>query len=273
MEIPEEFRIRKPKQQSDPIPDLIPAYGTRTKTKPVSPEAQVVIDWQQKKTPENAAKMLSSVRPVLEHGLRRYAPAHVDSPLLMSHSKLLALNALERYDPAQSQVDTFLMSHLQRLQRLAVQQGNVISVPERVLLDRQAVDRASAELEDQLGRLPNTAELSDYMGMPIKRIAHIRKARLPLSEGQATLVDSEGNPVAPAVEQAPTHAAAEFVYDSLDNPRDRLILELGLGLHGQPKLNVAEIARRLGITASAVSQRTSKIQQQINEMEDFEILR
>ena len=134
-------------------------------------------------------------------------------------------------------------------------------------MERQALARAETELEDQFGVPPSTVQLADYLGVPIKRIKHIRQAQLPRSESQSIQYGEDGEPQEQAVEQEQTHAAAHFVYDSLEDERDRRILEWSLGLHGHKPQNVAAIANRLHITPSAVSQRAQKIQQQITEIE------
>jgi hypothetical protein len=64
---------------------------------------------------------------------------------------------------------------------------------------------------------------------------------------------------------------AQFLYHDLD-PHDQVILEYGLGLNGSPKLPAAQIARRLRISPGAVSQRASRIQQQLDELEDAAVL-
>ncbi len=64
---------------------------------------------------------------------------------------------------------------------------------------------------------------------------------------------------------------AQFLYHDLD-PYDQVILEYGLGLNGSPKLPAAQIARRLKLSPGAVSQRASRIQQQLDELEDAAVL-
>lgn len=225
-----------------------------------------VRQWQADKTPDSAAVMLKSLRPVFDRAIRQFVPGPV-SPTLRAQAKHIALQVLPNYDPERANPESFLRPHLQRLQRIAVQENNIISVPERVLMERQALHQAAGSLEDEFGVPPTTEQLADYLGVPVKRIKYIRQAHLPHSESQSIRIGEDGEPTEPAVEQPQTHAAAEFVYDSLDDARDKYILEHSLGLHGLSAANLTSIANRLHITASAVGQRAQKIQQQIDEVE------
>lgn len=227
---------------------------------------QAIQAWQAAPTPELAATMLKQLRPVFDRAIRQFVPGEI-SPTLRAHAKHIALEQLPQYDVQKASPETFLRPHLQRLQRLQVQQNNIISVPERVLMERQALARAETELEDQYGVSPSTLQLADYLGVPVKRIKYIRQAQLPRSESQSIMYGEDGEPQEQAVEQEQTRAAAHFVYDSLDDERDRRILEWSLGLHGHKPQTVAAIANRLHITPSAVSQRAQKIQQQVDEIE------
>lgn len=226
----------------------------------------LVRQWQADRTPDAAATMLKSLRPVFDRALRQFVPGSI-SPTLRAQAKHIALQVLPDYDPERANPESFLRPHLQRLQRIAVQENNIISVPERVLMERQALAQAANNLEDEFGVPPTTQQLADHLGIPIKRIKYIRQAHLPHSESQSIRVGDDGEPYEPAVEQPQTHAAAEFVYDSLDDDRDKFILERSLGLHGLTAANLTSIANQLHITPSAVGQRAQKIQQQIDEIE------
>jgi hypothetical protein len=80
--------------------------------------------------------------------------------------------------------------------------------------------------------------------------------------------DDEGGGFDPAVVMAdPILQRAEFLYHDLD-PTDQAILERSLGMHGRRRLAGRDIAKSLGITASAVSQRASRIQKQLDMLSD-----
>jgi hypothetical protein len=49
-------------------------------------------------------------------------------------------------------------------------------------------------------------------------------------------------------------------------------MDYSLGLHGAPAVSTTDIAKRLGLTAGAVSQRKAKIQAMIDEARQMDIL-
>lgn len=222
--------------------------------------------WQTTQDPKHAAAVLNGLRPTFDRAIRKYVPDE-DSPLTRADAKHIALQALRNYDPKKGNIEGYLMPHLQRLQRSTVQHNNIIQFPERLLMQRQAMTRAETELQNTLGRGPSTAELADYLGINFKQIRKLRSMHVPQSEDQAMLIDEEGNPTEPAVNRAPTNAAAELVYESVADPIDQLLIEHGLGLHGQKPKTTNQLAKLLNMSASAVSQRAAKLQAQIDEMQ------
>jgi DNA-directed RNA polymerase specialized sigma subunit len=142
-----------------------------------------------------------------------------------------------------------------------------VAVPERVLLDRQYLYRRQTELADRLGREPSDQELADDTGLPLKRITYVRTYRPPVASGALRSWDDDGGGALyePGVAEGPADRRVweEFVYASL-GPRDQLILERSLGLHGRARASNQEIAALLGVTPAAVSQRRRRIQEALD---------
>jgi DNA-directed RNA polymerase specialized sigma subunit len=219
--------------------------------------------WQQDRTPENNTRLLKSVHPVIETALTSYAGGNT-SPTMRSRARLMALKAMENYDPQRGNVRTHLLSQLQSLRRLSAQSQNIISIPEQVGLDYQRLLESENELRDRLGRNPSDDELADHTMLSRRRIRKIRGFRPPLAEG-ATVIESgdEGNDgsVASTIPGSTRAADAwmDFVHDDL-SPIDKLIMDMTLGRNGRARASTQEIAQRLNITPGAVSQRAAKIQ-------------
>jgi hypothetical protein len=66
-------------------------------------------------------------------------------------------------------------------------------------------------------------------------------------------------------------AMREMIYYDLGDT-DRVVMDYSLGLHGAPAVSTTDIAKRLGLTAGAVSQRKAKIQAMIDEARQMDIL-
>ncbi len=224
--------------------------------------------WKKLRTPETNTKLLASVQPVVDTALSSYGGAS-PSPTMRSQARLLALQAMDSYDPQKGNVRTHLLSQLQRLRRLTAQEQNIISVPEQVGLDYQKLVEGENNLRDQLGRDPTDDEIADHTLLSARRIRKIRAFHQPVAEGatqQETTEDAGGGDVASSIPGATSAANAwlNFVYDDL-GPTDKLILDMTLGRNGKRRTSTQEIARRLNITPGAVSQRASKIQAMLDK--------
>lgn len=233
----------------------------------VAPEFdQVFTEWTKNKTPATNTRLLNTVQPVVDTALSSYAEAA--SPALKSRARLLALQAMESYDPAKGNVRTHLLTNLQRLRRLNAQHQNIIKVPEQVGLDFQKIDTAQEDLRDQLSRDPSDEELADYTGLSVRRIRKVRSFNKPVATGMTDqeTTDDVGGDVASSVpgrENDKTNAWLDFVYDDL-TPTDKLIMDMTLGRHGRRRVSTQEIAKKLNISPGAVSQRAAKIQAMID---------
>ena len=154
------------------------------------------------------------------------------------------------YDATKGTLRTHLLSQLRGLQRIGARQQQVISVPERVSLDRQRLITAETELRDRFGRDPSDAEIADYTGLSLKRLAHVRQGRPPVAQG--TITDS-GNPDAftPASRipgQDPGYAAwIEFVYGDLDPINQAIMDYAGFTVRRE---SLRQRSRDLGLTAA-----------------------
>lgn len=237
---------------------------------------QAVRRWQAQPTPENARYMLETLEPVLSQAL--YASLGPNySPLLKSRAKLMALEALRRYNPQMGRVNTFLVSQLQGLRRYRRQVTTPFRVSEQRQIDYSYVMDAQEELRSRLGREPTLKEISAYTHLPLRRIE--RSLQVPAYVSESSIENAVGEEDLSSVstigaqdarrERLKQQRWLETVYHELGDPVNQKIMEWRLGLFGRPKLPNQEIAKRLKITPSAVSQRWSKINQFINDLEEL----
>lgn len=221
--------------------------------------------WKINPTPANTGTLLKSVQPDIDRGI--FAHVGKSDPILASRAKRMALQAIKTYDPSKAKLGTHIINQLQGLKRVSRQQSNIISIPERVAMDQGYIERAKAELGDELGRDPSMAEISDRTGISPKRINYVSKFRYAMAQGAfSNLGEGENDDFSPAVDQVGNNTWFEFVYSDLD-PTNQKIMEWTLGLHGQKMLSNQDIARKLRMTPGAVSQRKAKIQNILNQEE------
>jgi len=102
------------------------------------------------------------------------------------------------------------------------------------------------------------------MGISAKRLEHVRRANPGVAEGSIVQEGDGGTQVFnPAVANTNDKTWLSFVYHDLQ-PTDQVILEHTVGLNGKPVLSKQMIARKLGISPGAVSQRAAKIQARLD---------
>lgn len=210
------------------------------------------------------AKLMKVLNPIIQQSVIA-AGGDPSNPVTMAKAKMMVLAGLKSYDPEKSTLKNFLYSHLRGLNRALGTANNIIQTPETVVLDKNKIARAELELFDKLGRFPNTDEVADYTGLSVKRIAKLRKADLPVSEGQVQVVLGEnGAPNAHRLgDTTADDSWMEYVYDAVDN-RQKAIMENLYGMHGHEAISAQDVAKKLKITPAAVSQQRKKIDNIIN---------
>jgi RNA polymerase primary sigma factor len=134
--------------------------------------------------------------------------------------------------------------------------------------DRGYVLNARKQLEEQLGREPDDTEIAEIADMPLKRVQKVqRMARrgIPMSVMDSNNEDDDvdfSNSIVGS-EHTPEDDWLEAVDYDLQ-PIDRKILRYRTGYDSHQKLPNSEIAKILGMSPAAVTQRAAKIQQKLD---------
>lgn len=218
--------------------------------------------WKAAPTPETATTLLAAIRPHVDRAVHLHVGA--GGPLIESRARRMALEGMRRYDPAAGSIKTHLTRHLEGLKRVARRQTTILRVPERVALDRAGVESAAREFEAENGREASDGELAERTGFGLARIRKVRSYRPAVAEG--TLEELMGGAAPAAAGPAdglPETLWHRLVYDELA-PADQRIVDL----HRAGVAN-GEIARRLGVSPGAVSQRKARIQARYDEGRDL----
>jgi DNA-directed RNA polymerase specialized sigma subunit len=238
----------KPDTANEPLPPYQGAYDT----------------WKADPSPENATTLLGHMEPIMGAAVNRYAGK--DDPLIRSRARRMTLDAFRTFDPSRgAKLTTHVMNHLQGLRRASRQQQQFLKVPERAAMEQAYMQRMEAELQERLGREPSTTELADYSGLPMPKIARLRKYVPGAAESSLSDEASVQAPLDPYEREI---KIAELLHGELTE-RDQKIMEWSLGMYGSNKISNQEIASRLGVTPGAVSQRKALIQQRLDAMHNF----
>lgn len=214
-------------------------------------------EWNDNPSKESNAKILNTLDPIISKAVT--ANAGQLNPVLKGKGRLLTMQALKSYNPKQGKLVSHIYNHMQRLRRYSAQMSTGVHVPERIMLDRRAIDLANKELNDNLGREPTEDELADRVGLSTKRIKQVRRANPGMAEGYFSSMGEEGEGIDPAIRSKGSAAWEQLVKGDLD-PIDQKIYE-----YTKQGLQNQEIAAKLRLTPGRVSQRKSVIQEQLNQ--------
>lgn len=219
--------------------------------------------WNKSQSAVDYDKLFSAARPTIDSAIRSYVGADAD-PVVRQRASLLAHDAIKTYNPQKgASLKSHIMIQLRPITRFARKITTPVDIPEKRVADIYKLTSAEQELSERLGRDPTDDELADYTGLTKRRLSVIRKSRLMELRPPVGEEGQEMDVAATSVN--PEDVWIDYVYHDMD-PLNKKIMEWKLGLYGQPQLSNQDIARRLKLTPSAVSQRTNTI---IKRLEEF----
>lgn len=211
--------------------------------------------------PLSVSSFLDTYDPVIRSAMQTYAGSN-PSPVVYGRARVLATKAFKTYDPSRgTTMKSYLMTQLQPLTQFARQASAPFSVPDQVRRQLLQLTTTEQEFTEMNGRDPSDIELADKMGLSVARIRKIRRFAVP-TVGAEQFGEGASDPA--VSEASPMDAWMDYVYYDLD-PIGRKIMEWKTGRYGHPVLPNVQIARRLRITPSAVTQRLAGIQARIDE--------
>lgn len=165
----------------------------------------------------------------------------------------LARKAAENFDTKKNiKFSTYLTNALQKLSRLSTQYGASVRVPENKQFKINKLNQLEAELHETSGMTPTAADLADASGMSLNHVNSLLTAR----KKEVNLSNLSFAPIFDTGDSE--NEWVHFVYHDLSD-KDKLIFEYRTGFGGKPVLDLASIAKKLGMSASTVSQRVKTI--------------
>ena len=214
--------------------------------------------WAADQTPENMSVVLDSLMPTINSEIMRYEGPKEH---LRSKAKAITISAIKSYKPdSGAKLQSWVTTNLQQLSRYGKNLRDV-KAPELAIRRAAEIARVSKEMSYDLGRDPTINELADEIGISPKKIQRIQnQVKTSINSGSFEIENVDGGSGnTPGVSSTDRLAfAAEAAYMSLD-PRDRMIFDYRTGSHGKRVMSNGEIARRLGISDAAVSNRANYI--------------
>ena len=211
--------------------------------------------------PNDIKKLLDSHKNMIEMEASKQS-SFIPHTVALAEAYHIAKDAARTYDPKSGvKFSTYLTSHLQKLSRISTQYGGAIRLPEHQQFKVQKLNDASAHLNEELGRDPSVAELSDHTGMGLAQVnllLHNRKKDVNFNNLSDTPIFASDT-----ASDDWTH----FVYHDLP-PNDKIIFEHKTGFGNKEVLDNSQIAKKLNISVSSVGHRVNLITRKLQENPD-----
>jgi len=207
--------------------------------------------------------------PQVEAVIRqKYSRANIPYSAIRAKGLSLVVDAINSYDPKYNRVlSSHTYDYLKKLHRFVDQQKQVARISEAQSGKVAPYLEATRYMTENLGREPSSRELSDELGWGIRDVNKLKREIT-----FETPTESWGG-FAGITHETYEDDTIDYVYKFDLTPEEQFIFEHSIGFQGAPVYKASDIAKRLSILPSQVSQRKRTIAEKIGRRQSEQSLR
>ena len=186
---------------------------------------------------------------------------------LISEGNMGLMKAVERFDPEKGgKLSTYAAWWIkQSIKRALANQSKTIRLPVHMVDKIARMRRVAVVLTEELGREPSTEELAEELGLPIKKVALLKRASMRPTSLDAPVGEDEGTTYADLIgdehaanpmddlDNKTLHGELDGLLDLLDD-RESQIIDARFGLNGTTPMTLEEVGREFGVTRERIRQ-------------------
>lgn len=166
----------------------------------------------------------------------------------------------------------------QSLSRAISDQSRTIRVPVHITELMKKVNRISQELEQELGKVPSTNDISERCGIPIEKVERVRRVITKSTSMDAPVGEDEDSYLMEFIENEKSICPFEEVnlkylkkeiedlIEEIKDNREREILKLRFGTEDGWDCTLQEIGERYGVTRERIRQIEAKVLARLREI-------
>ncbi len=239
-----------------------------SKTPLLTPEEEVELADKIKKGDKKArAHMIKANLRLVVKIAQDYSGYGLPLADLISEGNIGLMKAVERFDPNKGgKLSTYGSWWIkQSIKRALANQSKTIRLPVHMVDKVARMRRIAAMLAEQLGREPSDDELAGELGLPVRKLALLKRASQRLTSLDEPFGDDErGNfgdvigddkAVSPfdALVNKNMHGHLGDLLNVLDE-RETQIIDARFGLNGSTPMTLEEVGREFGVTRERIRQ-------------------
>ena len=172
-------------------------------------------------------------------------------PLIRMRARIIARKSLKSYDSSKSQLKTYLYHRLLPLKREQLKRQQIIRFPERDAQMLGNIEEYKHKYLELKGTEATEDEVIDHFGLPLKKYNKLMRYKTMSTSPDSEQVGSQQGKTREDV-------LADYLYHDMGNT-DRTIYKHKTGYTGAKVLSNTELAMKLKMSPSAVTQRAKSI--------------